>query len=89
MQRTELSDRERRRRSRLAQIVHAARFLRGTLSVRSVRCGKPDCRCAHGEPMLVCTWFAAKAENCTSSLCPGSGKDVSGKRFATSKRWSD
>ena len=50
MQRTELSDRERRRRSRLAQIVHAARFLRGTLSVRPVRCGKPDCRCAHGEP---------------------------------------
>jgi len=50
LQRTELSDRERRRRSRLSQIVHAARFLRGTLSVRSVRCGKPDCRCAHGEP---------------------------------------
>ena len=50
MQRTELTDRERRRRSRLAQMVHAARFLRGTLSVRSVRCGKPDCRCAQGEP---------------------------------------
>ena len=50
MQRTELSDRERRRRSRLSQIVHQARFLRGTLSVRSVRCGKPDCRCARGEP---------------------------------------
>lgn len=50
MQRTQLSDRERSRRSRLAQIVHAARFLRGSLSVRSVRCGKPDCRCAYGEP---------------------------------------
>ena len=50
MQRTELSEREGRRRSRLAQIVHQARFLRGTLSVRSVRCGKPACRCAHGEP---------------------------------------
>jgi hypothetical protein len=26
-------------------------------------------------PMLVCTWFAAKAENCTSYLCPGSWEE--------------
>lgn len=50
MERTQLSDRERRRRSRLAQIIHAARFLRGTLTVRNIRCGKSNCRCAHGEP---------------------------------------
>ncbi len=50
MHRSQFSDRERRRRSRLAQIVHAARFLRGTLSLRNVRCGKPRCRCARGEP---------------------------------------
>ncbi len=49
MHRSHFSDRERRRRSRLAQIVHAARFLRGTLSLRNVRCGKPGCRCARGE----------------------------------------
>jgi len=47
--RTQFSDRERRRRSRLAQIIRAARFLRGTLSLRNVRCGKPGCRCARGE----------------------------------------
>ena len=41
---------ERSRRSRLAQLVHQRRFLRGTLSVRSRRCGKPNCRCARGEP---------------------------------------
>ena len=50
MQRTQLSDRERRRRSRLAQIIHEARFLRGTLSLRNVQCGKPGCHCARGEP---------------------------------------
>ena len=50
MQRTQLSDRERRRRSRLAQIIHEARFLRGTLSLRNVHCGKPGCHCARGEP---------------------------------------
>lgn len=49
MSRSQFSDRERRRRSRLAQIVHAARFLRGALSLRNVRCGKPSCRCARGE----------------------------------------
>jgi hypothetical protein len=49
MQRSQFSDRERRRRSRLAQIIHAARFLRGSLSLRNVRCGKPSCRCARGE----------------------------------------
>ena len=49
MQRSQFSDRERRRRSRLAQIIHAARFLRGALSLRNVRCGKPGCHCARGE----------------------------------------
>ncbi len=49
MHRSQFSARERQRRSRLAQIIHAARFLRGTLSLRNVRCGKPTCRCARGE----------------------------------------
>lgn len=41
---------ERRRRSRGAQIVHFERLLRGTLAVRSRKCGKPGCRCAQGKP---------------------------------------
>jgi hypothetical protein len=49
VQRSQFSNRERQRRSRLTQIIHAARFLRGTLSLRNVRCGKPSCRCARGE----------------------------------------
>ena len=49
VQRTQFSDRERRRRSRLAQIIHQAGFLRGTLSLRNVHCGKPGCHCARGE----------------------------------------
>lgn len=43
---------ERSRRSRLAQLVHQRRFLRGTPSVRSRQCGKPNCRCARGQPHL-------------------------------------
>lgn len=49
MYRSSFSSGERRRRSRLAQIAHTLRFLRGTLSLRNVRCGKPNCRCARGQ----------------------------------------
>jgi len=49
MNRPDLSPTERRFRSRLAQLVHDHWFLRGTLSVRTRKCGKPNCRCAHGE----------------------------------------
>jgi hypothetical protein len=40
---------ERRRRSRVAQLAHSSRLLRGTLSVRSRQCGKAGCSCTHGE----------------------------------------
>lgn len=49
MHRSSLPAYERRRRSRLAQLAHQHRFLRGTLSLRSRRCGKPNCRCARGQ----------------------------------------
>ncbi|MBI2088605.1 MAG: hypothetical protein HYT78_07655 [Deltaproteobacteria bacterium] len=40
---------ERRRRSRIAELAHSRRLLRGTLSVRSLTCGKSNCRCARGD----------------------------------------
>jgi len=49
MHRCSLSAAERNFRSRLTQLVHDAWFLRGTLSVRSRRCGQPNCRCARGQ----------------------------------------
>ena len=50
MTRSALSEIERRFRSRLAQLAHDHWFLRGTLSVRTRKCGKPNCRCASGAP---------------------------------------
>jgi len=50
MNRTEFSAMERGRRSRVAQLSHYGRLMRGTLTVRSRRCGKDGCRCAKGEP---------------------------------------
>lgn len=49
MHRSSLSATERNFRSRLTQLVHDAWFLRGTLSVRSRPCGKPNCHCARGQ----------------------------------------
>jgi hypothetical protein len=43
---------DRRRRSRAAQIVSSFPLLRGSLSVRRIKCGKPHCKCASGEPHL-------------------------------------
>src|SRR5260370_41116171 len=36
-------------RSRLTQLVQQALFLRGTLSLRSRRCAKPNCRFVRGQ----------------------------------------
>jgi len=49
LHRSRLPSFERRRRSRLTQLVHSYPLLRGTLSVRSRQCGKPNCHCARGE----------------------------------------
>ena len=44
-----MSTRERNRRSKLAQLVHEAGLLRGTLAVRERASGKANCKCAQGE----------------------------------------
>jgi len=49
LSRAELSATERGLRSRIAQLASSQRFLRGSLSERSGKCGKPNCRCAQGE----------------------------------------
>lgn len=47
--RSKLSAAERNFRSRIAQLASGQWFLRGTLSERSGKCGKPNCRCTTGE----------------------------------------
>jgi|ERR1039457_2542002 hypothetical protein len=49
LSRAELSATERSLRSRIAQLTSSQRFLRGTLSERSGKCGKPNCHCAAGK----------------------------------------
>jgi hypothetical protein len=49
LNRAKLSATERNFRSRIAQLSSGQWFLRGTLSERSGKCGKPNCRCTRGE----------------------------------------
>ena len=46
--RAKLSAAERNFRSRIAQLASGQWFLRGTLSPRASKCGKPNCHCATG-----------------------------------------
>lgn len=48
LHRAKLSAAERSFRSRIAQLASGQWFLRGTLSNRSSKCGKPNCHCATG-----------------------------------------
>jgi hypothetical protein len=47
--RAELSAAERSLRSRIAQLASNERFLHGSLSERTAKCGKLSCHCAEGE----------------------------------------
>ena len=47
--RAKLSAAERHFRSRIAQPASGQWFLRGTLSQRAGKCGKPNCHCTQGE----------------------------------------
>ena len=49
LSRAELSATERSLRSRIAQLASSERLLRGAVSERSGKCGKPNCHCAQGE----------------------------------------
>ncbi len=48
LNRAKLSASERSFRSRIAQLASGQWFLRGTLSQRASKCGKPNCHCATG-----------------------------------------
>lgn len=48
---------ERHARSRLAQLITQQPFLRGSLVERARPCGKPNCRCRHGQ--LHRSWYLA------------------------------
>lgn len=63
---------ERQLRSRIAQLASRHLFIRGTLSDRTGKCGKPNCRCAngvlHSSVYLVQSHDGAPRQNCLPKL---------------------
>ena len=59
---------ERQRRSRLAQLIHGAGLLRGTLAVRERVCGKANCKCAKGKEKHVSLYLVASYGGRTRQL---------------------
>jgi hypothetical protein len=49
MNKSQLAPFERQQRSRLMQLLTNRWIVRGSLTLRSRRCGKPNCRCLQGE----------------------------------------
>ena len=48
MSRQSMSPAERELRSQLTRLLHEQPIVRGTLTVRKITCGNPNCRCAQG-----------------------------------------
>ena len=49
MSRQSMSPAERELRSQLTRLLHDQPIARGTLTVRKITCGNPNCRCAKGQ----------------------------------------
>lgn len=49
MRRRQMTEQERRSRSRLKLFISYSGFLRGTLTMREHTCGKPNCKCTRGQ----------------------------------------
>ncbi len=73
--RSRLPAAERSRRSHLAQLVHQRRFLRGTLSVRRRKCGKPNCRCVKGHPHISLYLVQSHGGKARQLFVPNSWED--------------
>ena len=85
--RAELSAGERSLRSRIAQLASGGRFLHGSLSERTAKCGKPTCRCAKGEGHRSLYLVQSQAGKVRQICVPRRGRTRSGRRSACTRRF--
>ena len=74
MHKTKLSEPERQRRSRAAQLVSSYPLLRGSLLIRYVRCGKTPCKCASGEGHRAAYLVQSRHGKTRQTYIPKSGE---------------
>src|ERR1700733_9699353 len=85
--RAKLSAAERNLRSRIAQLASGQGLLRGNLSERSSKCGKPSCHCVTGEwHPSVCTWCRVMPASCASFAYPKRGASESVRPLRTTRK---
>jgi hypothetical protein len=86
--RAEFPAAERSLRSRIAQLTTGVRFLRGTLSDRSSKCGKPNCRCANGEGHGSVYLVDSHAGKIRQTCVPKTSQDMVRRRLPSIRRYS-
>src|SRR5437016_212164 len=81
-----LSAAERNFRSRIAQLASSQWFLRGTLSDRSSKYGKPNCHCAKGELHQSVYLVQSHAGKLRQLRVPKAWQDQCAKPLVTTRR---
>jgi len=62
MYKTQMTKQERESRSKLKPYISYRELLKGSLSIRKQKCGKPNCKCAKTSYRHICFYLARRKE---------------------------
>ena len=62
MQRVQMTSKEREYRSKLKPYISYQELLKGSLSVRRQKCGKPNCKCAKTSYRHICLYLIRRKD---------------------------
>ncbi len=62
MYKSQMSKEERETRSKLKPYISYRELLKGTLTVRKQKCGKPNCKCARTNYRHICLYLTRRRE---------------------------
>lgn len=57
MYRAQMTKQERESRSKLKPLISYREFLKGSLTIRKQKCGKPNCKCANTDYRHICLYL--------------------------------
>jgi len=57
MYRAQMTKQEREPRSKLKAYISHRELIKGSLTVRKQKCGKPNCKCAHTDYRHICLYL--------------------------------
>lgn len=62
MYKAQMTKQERESRSRLKPYISHRELLRGSLTVRKQKCGKPNCKCANSDYRHICLYLTRRKD---------------------------